>query len=200
MATPIGPTYARANPQPTSRPRHDDASLPGTHTSSHLGFPLALVPSPMARLIGAMSRPKAVAVDDELITLASSGATTLIGLMVTDGWKQARAKVAKLFGGGVQQRIQEVENELDQSRAQLVAAEDCQDGITISDLEAEWRSRLRRLLAAEPSAAAALRSIIDEFSPDGKGVSHSHVEIRDNTISGSVVLGTGTIRVRFSSR
>lgn len=120
--------------------------------------------------------------------------------MVTDGWKQARAKIAKLFGGGVQQRIQEVEGELDQSRAELVAAENRGDDIIISDLEAEWRSRLRRLLAAEPSAAAVLRSIVDEFSSYGKGMSDSHVEIHDNTFTSSVVQGSGIMRVRFDSR
>jgi Spy/CpxP family protein refolding chaperone len=133
--------------------------------------------------------------DAESVALLQSGATTLVGLMVTDAWHEFRTRMAVLFGRGGQDLIDVTTQELDESRAQLLAAHQSGDVQALEDVEGEWRSRLRRLLAANPQAAAKLRAIVEEFAP--------YVERspdRDNiNISGTFhapVLGKGTQNIR----
>lgn len=123
----------------------------------------------------------------ELAALAASGATTLIGLMATEAWTQARDRVAGFFSRGR-------EEELDLSRAELVAAREAGDDQAVADVEAEWRTRLRRRLQADPEAAAELRLLLDELTPQLPAQ-----QVRDvrNTVSGGVqhgpVIQAGTI-------
>ncbi|MGW2698757.1 hypothetical protein [Streptomyces sp. NPDC001340] len=101
---------------------------------------------------------------EELATLASSGATTLVGLMVTDSWGHIRTRMAALFRRHGPEEVQRVDAELEQSRADVIAATEAQDQQTQGDVQAEWRLRLRRLLASDPQVVAELREILDEFS------------------------------------
>ncbi|NDK29406.1 hypothetical protein FSY75_34235 [Streptomyces sp. TR1341] len=101
---------------------------------------------------------------EELATLASSGATTLVGLMVTDSWVHIRTRMAALFRRHGPAEVQRVDAELEQSRADLITATEAQDQQTQDDMQAEWRSRLRRLLASDPQAVTELQEILDEFS------------------------------------
>ena len=124
--------------------------------------------------------------DAELTALASSGATTLIALMVTDGWQQVRRRFAALFG----HQSADVDEELERSRNTLVAARQAMDPTTADNLEAEWRSRLCRLLASDPGAVHHLRAVLDELAgPDDRN--HSETHFRDTTINGPVNTGSG---------
>ncbi|MFF3910575.1 hypothetical protein ACFYZJ_32580 [Streptomyces sp. NPDC001848] len=124
--------------------------------------------------------------DAELTALASSGATTLIGLMVTDGWQQVRRRFSAIFG----HRSADVDEELERSRNALVAARQAMDATAADDLEAEWRSRLRRLLATDPAATERLRAVLDELAGPVGGV-HTETHFRDTTINGPVNTGSG---------
>ncbi|MGW1806557.1 hypothetical protein [Streptomyces sp. NPDC002078] len=124
--------------------------------------------------------------DAELVALASSGATTLVGLMVTDGWQQVRGRFAALF----RQQGTDVDEELERSRDDLVAARQARDVATAEDLVAEWRSRIRRLLAADPGAADQLRTLLDELPGPAQGT-HIETHFRDTTINGPVNTGSG---------
>ncbi len=105
--------------------------------------------------------------DAELVALASSTATTVVGLMATDGWEQAKRAGAALWRRSRPGEAETVEAELGEARAQLLTARQAGDGgaeVEV-DLTAEWRSRLRRLLAADPALERDLRELLDELRP-----------------------------------
>ncbi|MEU2789184.1 hypothetical protein [Streptomyces sp. NPDC007100] len=127
--------------------------------------------------------------DAELTALATAGATTLVQQMVTEGWSQARERVAAFFsrrrGGGEEEAL---EGELEESRTELVAAQRSGDEEGAADVAAEWRVRLRRVLRDDPAAAEELRRLLAELRPEAEaGVSVREVH---NTISGEVHQGT----------
>ena len=117
----------------------------------------------------------------ELAGLAASGATTLVGLMVSDAWAQTREQVARLFARGGDGSAEA--GELQQSQAELLAARESGDTEAAADVEAEWRTRLRRLLRSDPAAADELRSLLAELSPPATGGPAVAVH---NTINGAV--------------
>ncbi|WP_234376957.1 hypothetical protein [Streptomyces sp. TP-A0356] len=124
---------------------------------------------------------------DELTALAAAGATALVTQMVTDGWAQVRDRVAAFFAGRRGGDGEVVQGELERSRAELVAARDAGDEETASDIQDEWRSRLRRTLRNDPQAVSELRSLLDELAPNANTGSGGTV---NNTISGGVQHGT----------
>ena len=117
----------------------------------------------------------------ELAGLATSGATTLVGLMVSDAWVQARARLTAFFarggdGNGVDSRLEE-------SRAELVAAHETGDTDTAADVADEWRARLRRILRTDPAAAEELRALLAELGPQARS---GPTYVVNNTVSGGV--------------
>ncbi|MPY62423.1 hypothetical protein [Streptomyces spongiae] len=121
----------------------------------------------------------------ELTSLAVAGATALVTQMVTDGWEHARDRVVAFFTRGRDGEDEVVEGELEESRAELVAARAADDEETAADVQEEWRIRLRRVLRTDPSAAAELQALLDELKhpvDQPKGAVH-------NTISGGVQHG-----------
>ncbi|WP_424640518.1 hypothetical protein [Embleya sp. AB8] len=118
----------------------------------------------------------------ELLTLATSGATTMVGLMVSESWAQARARLAAFFGRDSGD-TDVAELELETSQRELTAAREAGDEQVVADVEAEWRTRLRRVLRTDPVAAADLRALLDELAPlvGDRGETTSVVH---NTISG----------------
>ncbi|MFE3598484.1 hypothetical protein ACFXP3_11790 [Streptomyces sp. NPDC059096] len=117
----------------------------------------------------------------ELVALATAGATALIQQMATDGWSGARDRVARFLAARGWGSAESVGTDLDTARAELTAARQEDDAEAVDDLHAEWRGRLRRTLRADPAAAAELRSLLDELSPEVPGQ-----QVRDihNSISG----------------
>jgi len=126
-------------------------------------------------------------VEGELAALAASGATSLVGLMVTDMWSQVRTRTAALFARRRTGQAELVEAELEQSRVELLTATEHGDQQTVEEVKVEWRRRLRRLLASDPQVGAQLRALLDEFDPQASQ-SHGghHIEFRGNTIRGPV--------------
>ncbi|MFC8077372.1 hypothetical protein ACFUN8_17785 [Streptomyces sp. NPDC057307] len=124
----------------------------------------------------------------ELVALATAGATALVQQMATDGWTAARDRVTAFFAGRGSATPDSVEEDLETGRAELVAAQRDEDEQLMSDLHAEWRTRLRRTLAADPTAAAELRALLDELTPTAP-VPQQAFDVH-NTISGGVVHGT----------
>ena len=120
--------------------------------------------------------------DAELVELATSGATTLVGLMVTDAWAQARDRFVALFGRG---RPEELTAELEVVRGEVVAGGDA------AEATSELAPKLRRALQNDPSLAAELQALMAEFAPNGQSV------VTVNVISGGdfneMVLMTGPV-------
>ncbi|MFE2639565.1 hypothetical protein ACFXKF_33185 [Streptomyces scopuliridis] len=120
--------------------------------------------------------------DAELAALATAGATALVQQMVTDGWGNVRDRAVALFSRGRDEGA--VQAELEESRADLVAAREAEDEDAADDVRASWRARLRRALRDDPTAAAELRAILNELNQSpSPGSVH-------NTISGGVQHGT----------
>ncbi|WP_229924433.1 hypothetical protein [Streptomyces sulfonofaciens] len=113
--------------------------------------------------------------DPELTALAASGATALVQQMVNDGWAQVRERLARAFSrgrpgpgdeaGAGAEAVRAVREELEASREDLVAAREAGDQDVEADVEAEWRSRLRRALHADPRFAEELRGLLDGLGP-----------------------------------
>jgi hypothetical protein len=101
-------------------------------------------------------------VEAELAALATAGATAVVGLMATDGWDAAGSRVAALLSrdGRSQDAASGAARALEQERREVAAARDDGDATAIEDLEAVWRTRLRRLLREDPAAATALRELL----------------------------------------
>jgi hypothetical protein len=132
-------------------------------------------------------------VEAELAALAASGATTLVGLMVSETWAQARDRLTRFFARGGDERA--VDEELCLSRIELVAAREAEDEEAAADIEAGWRTRLRRALQADPGAAEELRALLAEVAPDGGSKPLGTVH---NVISGGVQNGPVFQGERFS--
>ncbi|MFJ9606687.1 hypothetical protein ACIRS1_10110 [Kitasatospora sp. NPDC101176] len=99
--------------------------------------------------------------DAEITEIATRGATALAGLMVTSAWDRVRPRVAAMFG----RRAEAVSEALEETRADLVAAQEGDGEAAARSAQGEWEPKLRRLLADDPAMVAELRSILDEFSP-----------------------------------
>ncbi|MFH8341414.1 hypothetical protein [Streptomyces sp. AM6-12] len=100
----------------------------------------------------------------ELVTLVGTGATTVVGLMATEAWEQAKRRLVRIFARGGEAGA--VAGELEESRTALATAAGTADEQDLtSDLTASVRLRLRRLLEQNPDAAAELRLLVEEFAP-----------------------------------
>lgn len=105
--------------------------------------------------------------DPELVGLASVAAATMVQLLTTAGWEQARTSMGALWRRVHPDRADTVESELEESRAVLIAArQDADEPAEAEQIEAElvgeWQGRLRRLLAADPGLAVELRRVLAE--------------------------------------
>ncbi|GAB2744706.1 hypothetical protein [Kitasatospora kifunensis] len=122
--------------------------------------------------------------DPELETLAASAATTLISLMISDSWTQAKEKVRRFFAPD--SRSGSAPSDLDASRAELVAAREAGHDLLVADIEAEWRVRLRRLLSADRTTGEELRDLIDSLARISEATLMGSVH---NVVSGGVQHG-----------
>jgi hypothetical protein len=120
------------------------------------------------------------------MALAAAGATAFVEQMAADSWAQARDRIVSFFSrrDGGEEGV--IAGDLETSRRELVAAMESGDEQTALDVEAEWRTRLRRSLLANPAAATELQAILDELAPDRKSQQVADVH---NTISGGVQHG-----------
>ncbi|MGW3325906.1 hypothetical protein [Streptomyces virginiae] len=104
--------------------------------------------------------------DPEMAVLASTAGTTLVTLLTTDAWQRVRDGVALLWRRAEPERADAISAELDVTRSDLLAAQAGGDLESRSELSTEWQGRLRRLLAAHPDEAQALRALLTELVPD----------------------------------
>ncbi|MFG3102758.1 hypothetical protein ACGFZL_19870 [Streptomyces sp. NPDC048182] len=116
----------------------------------------------------------------------ASGATTAVGLMVTDAWGQAKQRFVALFSRGGDPAA--ADGELDRAREALLAAAGTDDEeALVADITAMVRLRLRGLLRQDPGAADELRDLVSRFAP-GAGDS-VHNSISGGTVHGPVFQG-----------
>ncbi|WP_307835316.1 NB-ARC domain-containing protein [Streptomyces adelaidensis] len=100
----------------------------------------------------------------ELAALAASGATTLVGLMVSESWEGAKRGLARFFGR--RPSGDGVEGELQASSEELGSARAAGDASTQAEVRARWRQRLEEVFRDDPGAAAELAALLSELAPD----------------------------------
>ena len=103
--------------------------------------------------------------DQELAALTSTVATTVVQLLTTAAWGQAKTAVGRLWQRVRPDLAETVQAELAETRTEALAARQTGDGQLEQALIGEWHSRLRRLVAADPEIVDDLRRIVAELGP-----------------------------------
>ncbi|MEV4948743.1 hypothetical protein [Streptomyces sp. NPDC053755] len=102
----------------------------------------------------------------ELVTLASSAATTVVGLLATDGWEHVKRAVVALWQRARPEEAETVEAELVEARGEILSARQAGDATTEDGLTSQWRLRLLGMLAADPALESRLRELLGELGPE----------------------------------
>ncbi|MGH3827273.1 MAG: hypothetical protein ACRDQX_08880 [Pseudonocardiaceae bacterium] len=101
--------------------------------------------------------------DPELAALTSTAASTVVKLLATSAWERATDAVGGLWRRVHPERVETVQAELEDSRAEVLAARTAGDEQVERALVGEWQNRLRRLLAADPLLADELRLVVAQL-------------------------------------
>jgi hypothetical protein len=102
-----------------------------------------------------------IPVSPEVVALAQSAATTIVRLLATDTWKQTKVAVAQFWQRVHPKRATDIEEEIAETRADLLAARETGDEHAEQDLVTAWQVRLRQLLTRNPEAAAVLADLLE---------------------------------------
>lgn len=101
----------------------------------------------------------------ELAALVHLAASTVVGAMATAGWESAQRAMGELWRRVHPERADTVVAELEEARADVLAARGRGDERTERELVVAWQTRLRRLLAADPEVVPELRRLVDALRP-----------------------------------
>ncbi|MFF2806365.1 hypothetical protein ACFVT2_04120 [Streptomyces sp. NPDC058000] len=104
--------------------------------------------------------------DQELTSFAQAAGTTLVTLMTTEAWQHTREGFTRLWQRLQPDRAQNISNELEASREEVLRARSADDQEMLGELRLQWEGYLRRLLLAHPEAVEDLRRLLDEVSPE----------------------------------
>ncbi|MFJ8864053.1 hypothetical protein ACIRD8_37385 [Streptomyces sp. NPDC102451] len=94
--------------------------------------------------------------------IVETGGATVVALMATDAWQQARTGIVALWRRFRPAQADEVDLALDETRSEALAVMGSGNRQGEADLVRDWDRRLRRLLAADPSVAEQLQQLLDE--------------------------------------
>ncbi|GAA3299102.1 hypothetical protein GCM10020295_36430 [Streptomyces cinereospinus] len=125
--------------------------------------------------------------DPQLTVMAQTASATVVALMATDVWQHTRDGIVGLWRRVRPAQAEEVGNDLEVTRAEILAAR--QEGDTLGEqaLAGEWQGRLRRLLIADPDIAQELLRVLEEsraLLPAGEEIPAPVVHLRAE-VSGS---------------
>lgn len=138
--------------------------------------------------------------EQELVTLAATAAAALVKAMTTDAWERLRPRLAGLFGHGNSQQIESVDAELVAAQSEVVSADAKASTEAAEEIEVEWRSRFRRLLATNPELTIELTNLFSEFDL-GIPAENDSVIMSNFTFSGNTAFqGQGRQNNQFDSR
>lgn len=100
--------------------------------------------------------------DQDMTRLAWEGASTVVALLATDAWEQAKNGLQALWHRVHPERSDAVGADLLETRASVLAARAAADQAIESGLVQEWQSRLRRILTEDPRLIHVLRTLLDD--------------------------------------
>ena len=95
------------------------------------------------------------------VTIVAAAATALITAITTDSWQVAQTAMVKLWRRVHPSRAEIIKDELAEVRLELLKAHEQGDAATEQGLEAEWRRRLGRLVATDPTVIEELQQVLD---------------------------------------
>jgi hypothetical protein len=98
-----------------------------------------------------------------MTALTATAATTLVQRLTTDGWERVKSAVGTLWRRVHPERSDAVEAELAETRLGVLEARQTGDERAEQDLISEWRSRLQRLVRADPKVADELRRLVEQW-------------------------------------
>ncbi|MET9303755.1 hypothetical protein ABZX78_07925 [Streptomyces cellulosae] len=101
--------------------------------------------------------------DPALLALATAGANSLISLMTSDAWQQAKNGISRLFGRSEGPAAEDISREFEENRQELIRSIAREDPDTAEELRVAWRGKFRRLLVEAPDAAEILRDLLKEW-------------------------------------
>ena len=97
--------------------------------------------------------------DPELAALTSTAATTVVQLLAPAAWEPATSAVGGLWRRVHPERAETVQAELEEGRAEVLAAREVGDEQGEPALVGGWQGRLRPPGAAEPRPGGRLRGV-----------------------------------------
>lgn len=96
------------------------------------------------------------------VTLAAIAGNAIVAAIATDSWEKVRNSVVALWDKFQAHRAKTIEAVLDETREEILAAQNAANTAARQELAAEWQRRVRSLLAAGSDATAALQDLVDE--------------------------------------
>lgn len=126
---------------------------------------------------------------DWLLSLASSGATTLVGAAATDAWQYAKAGFVRLFGRGDDEREAVARRRLDALAAEIEREPEEQRSERRQELLPAWQTRLGDLLEEDGDTAVPLRTLLEELQQRLPAAQLQWVQHITASGSGSVAQG-----------
>lgn len=100
----------------------------------------------------------------ELAALAASGATALVGLIVSEAYERAKSGLTRFFGRRAADEA--AEEELQAVREELGRARAAGDAGAQAHVQARLRQRLEGMFQEDPGAAEELAQLLSELAPD----------------------------------
>jgi hypothetical protein len=94
--------------------------------------------------------------------LVFAAASAVVTAMATDGWQQAREAVVRLWRRSRPGHVTAIDADLEETRAEVIAARSAGDHAAEEGLVADWQRKLRRLLNADPGLGIELRRVLNE--------------------------------------
>lgn len=107
--------------------------------------------------------------DPQLAALSAGASSTLVTLMVTDGWQRTRDGAVRLWRQFRPEGAEDVAADLDTAQAAVVQGRVAGTPVDLAALGEEWARRIRELLVARPDAEAALRAALADWEAAARG-------------------------------
>ncbi|UJV46924.1 hypothetical protein [Streptomyces sp. AMCC400023] len=93
--------------------------------------------------------------------IALAAGTALVSAIAADAWQGARTGVVALWRRVRPEQAEAVDEELAETRAQVLAARKDGEADTEQALVADWQLRIQALLRSNPAVADELRRLLD---------------------------------------
>ncbi|GAB1692474.1 hypothetical protein [Krasilnikovia sp. M28-CT-15] len=119
----------------------------------------------------------------ELLALAGTAGSALVGAVAKDAWEVTKAGFVRLLGRGDRGREAVVEQQLDRTYSAVEGAGAEVDRVR-GQQEALWAGRMEELLIERPAAAGELRALMEQLAATSGARSVGHV-VQHATASGN---------------